>query len=1135
MKWRRWKFAWIMVAFFCQTVCARAQQVPPVADRLDAIRGEMRRLVDDQTDDPNLARRLEAEWDAALTSTGNQLDPEGQYQLATRQRFQRECATVEAWLAEPSSATAAMKNAWQERLRRLRESWQDGTVYLASSEETLVQWLHAAKRPLPSAPARQDGRTLVQLEVGELTQPTVLALSSYDATAWSLEVPPDSRIEAILLLNHADVLQCEASVPIFRRQGGYRHLSPEANRHTASLIEYETGRQVDVLIPIFAADRLHVLGPSDASWTRAMVMRQVLQLKNDIRIHRNRDFFDSHTDLQFPGMIVDERGFTRSNQAAIFDLTGPVSIQHLPAGASLWNHVILKETQSFALLHAGSLSEWSEDSERWILLPGPSQHFGGTVFRALCADTRRQRLVLLDTDGVLFSYDPATRKWTVLRRGLQNVVAITYDAENDSLVGVQQSEQPVFGHAATQETIILGLDPTTGEIQYQQETNCTQSLSGPYRRVASELSVTDDYLIAVQPPGGAPDHWPPRSKIYVLHRKSGELLYEYMPPPIAGQDIRSGSFNKPNHPTRYAAFQERLQIARMGVQKLRTSDSSLATDLAKRLNAAASPVDFASIDPEQPTLYWLYTYAGASPTVKIDKHPGPVIVAVSSFGVDRWHLDVDDEVNLQQLLFVGGDHPEIRGLPAGVPFQERNFSEEEQQENNARQPDHLQSVVEKLAGRRVTQTVDLRRNAGRSVISISPQNGDLAVAAVLKELNEIIRITTQRRQRDLRLPESFRFAYLYQGDLPMLESRGEPVVVECNFKGPILQTAGVLEPSAAIQSVVRTGPLAYLASDLELGLVRLEALDGLLHASPVAPAMDTDRLHGMMLDPSRDQLMGFSSRGLHVRTRGQWKTVRTYGRPWFATCRDSERDLVYGVVRENQEIVAIDHMAMNGRTVEIRKLPVPIPCSYAPNRRTGFAFCDGNFVILVLRKQGGRDADSNQVYVLDRETLKILHQGSFRPHFEYQRYTDAEFSRLWDQLTVTDEIAVGAATRALISGLADSSERIKQRLGIAESIPRAEVDRLVLQLDAERFVQREQAQQTLRERAKPHADYLRQLLEEKLQPVVDASQQEPRRALSAEQRSRLQMLLALWQDSTVRVERAQKILERIEVELANRP
>lgn len=1070
-----------------------------------------------QADSPALAEKLRHELQDALDAVEDKLDPAGRFRAKADARHRGAVAKIRAMLDRMIDESPSDLVALNDRLRRLDEAWNDGSIFLESSEQPLVQWLHASHLEEQASNVRTDGRQELEITVKDIGRPSIIVLSSSNATAWKIRVEESAQVATVLLFSHADILDSDQPLLIYRRQGYGRQLTSEAESYLNARIAFEVGQPVDLLLPIFEHDNAIELSTENADWTRAYLHGQLQNLAFDVRSIMNARFAASNSDLRFSGLLMENEGYARTTSYADFSLRGPVPATAKPTGISLWNYVSLDRDRAFGLVHAGNLAKWSPQTTSWSPLSMPSQMFGGTVFHSVCWDSKRQRLLLVDSQGWLFAFAPEESQWTVVRKGLQGLVCIAYRKSDDSVIGLRQHENRGLGQQDGHEVSLVYLDPL-GNVTREVRTDCEASIQSPHERAANELTLSDQYLIAVQPPTGGMAHGPARSVIRVFDLDSGTLLYDYMLPNLEGFEHPQSDQPKSTDATRYAAVVERLQVAERAVAELQQDHGDAFEQLTTLLESLRDSATFRKRVPNKPSVHWLRTYYDPVPTIRVTDKSGPLVVALSSFDVNEWQLEIGDGVNLKEVLFVGGQIPEIRGLPPGIPIRIHSEKDVEEQDRQvARQPSYLKSVIENMVDGPLASEFDLRMMSARNVVTIGSGDGDWSAQQVLDELNDVIRRAT-RLSHENALPETFRFAYLYTGQLPGLgAAHGPPYAVECNFRGPILQTARTVDADFSPTSIgmLKTGQ--FVVGTRESGLHRLtRKTDGLvveaMEAAPIQHAVSE-----IMYDPKTEQLFCLSPRGLHIQQKGSWQTRAHHAAHAEAWCRDNAKRSFHALIRNNRQFVEVHEVSDTGATVRKRKLPVPIACDYNAYGRLFFAFCDSQHIIVVMRNGMPRDGEANRVYVLDMDSLRIVYDGSFAPHVEREDLSEREFEILWEQLATAEESGATSVMWTLVGGLADSAKRIKARLGIVDVISREEIDALVDQLDDDSFAARDEAYQTLSQSGKSHAAYLQAL---------------PRDDLSAEQVARIEGLVGIWQDSSVRTQRATEVLKMIELQRA---
>ena len=215
----------------------------------------------------------------------------------------------------------------------------------------------------------------------------------------------------------------------------------------------------------------------------------------------------------------------------------------------------------------------------------PTQWETGNFLRSITYDSKRHRLLATDRTGKsLFAFDIGDSEWSLIRNNLRDGIGVIYDANKDAIVILCQ-RRVVGSNANEQKTWLTYLD-SAGKQTSELPLECDQPLSTYLSRAANELTLTEKYLIAVQPPASN-QRIPAEAIIRVFDLATGEKLYDHMMEPEKG--VAKYTAIPPNiKPTRYAVYREQIEAIGEQINKISKQDAEVARKFDERLATTLS-------------------------------------------------------------------------------------------------------------------------------------------------------------------------------------------------------------------------------------------------------------------------------------------------------------------------------------------------------------------------------------------------------------------------------------------------------------------------------------------------------------------------------------------------------------------
>lgn len=1026
----------------------------------------------------------------------------------------------------PKNSSSRIAERLTGRLTDLEESWKDGTAFVPESDTPIVHWLHAVDPALAPTASKSHSDGLgahletTTLALDELNRPTFLVLTSDVATRWKL-IGDSSNVQAVLVYGRANEFECTDSRLVFRlnAMGAMENAIDAYSRS----IETQLGRTADLLLRIRRNDQTIQLGPRHKNWTRAYVMGRLHKLSRDVQTQANAAFATSESELRFPAFTVVTESFRRFSFLTEFDLNGPTSNARRPMtmvvgrrreeiGINMWNHTAVGDDE-YALIQHGQLAKRGASDSEWVVLPTAPGH-AGQAFRSITHDRKRNRLVALDAKGGLFALELAKSKWTFLRDGAKDLFGLAYQSSSDLIVAIRQS--PGAGPGREKDTWVVYLD-ASGKEQRKTKSDLSDSIQNVVERTYNEFALTEDYLIATQPPATS-RRKPIRSVIRVIDLKSGDVQYDHMLPATNSTE----SHNLAGNGITYAIYKQKFRDTRNGIERAKQFDREAGARLEKRLDELSDPIAYANRPRDEPVIYWMRTFRENAPLIRVTDKSGPIILAVSSFVLPEWRFELDEGVNVKEVIFVGLNPPKYTGLPGNVKV----TNSTEDLRGNERQPSYQKSIIKELVAKTnkpvFASELDLSSSDHLPRVVVGPANTNEAIGHAITALDELS-LAAGNLNSNAKVSEDFRFAYYYQraGD-----NGTSLCVAECNFRGPILQTQRRLPPGVparSLSAVAYAGRRHFVAGFAEAQIGELRLTDTQVDVASASNEPKANTRH-LMFDNSTNRLLciGHDKNGLalHIRNGGKsdaWTSVAIDSFPSnlarrVAWCHDANRQRLFAIVRKQFDITEIHEVSESGKVIRKSQLPVPIAGNLYPAGDLFSAYCDSKNIIIVMRSADRKDLEGSAVQVLDIESLATVYKGDFRPHLVYEEMSESRFLSLWERTATATKDEMEAIKWQFVAGGESTAKQIKRIMGDLDGVPREEVDMLVKQLDANTYAERKSAFEMLLRTARKHAEYLGDLSKDEL---------------SAEQRYRIGLLLEKWTDGSNRRAFASEILEQI--------
>ena len=1013
---RKIRLDWAIALLVCWTGCGSDElsSNDPSSDpsslktQLEDVQSQIEKLED--SGEAELAQELRRSLKKALADVKTRAAPAATYKTLQQVEFEHSAAEVRQLLQDlPGGPDGVLAVEYSNHLTRLESGMQEGSIHMLPDASPIVHWIHCHNE-------LRDASRTVEIDLDIEARPNILVLSSLQHTTWILNQSPASQVEAVLLLSETDELQTRKPVLRFHRVRPIRNLDHTTREIVSNYIAHQVGKRPTSILQVDPTESVVRLAATREDWVRAYVFGEIQALKEEVRKLINNQFARRHREIRFSALTTTKQDRGRSRAEAEFTLRGPNLPSQRPVGGSYWNLTKTADDTVYSL-HRHGLHRKSESS-KWIPISRPSTIRDNTRFLALTYDGKRDRLLLLDHDHMIHKMDCVSGDWKTVAL-VDDAVAMKW-TPSDELVVITQSPENVQETRFRTELCFLNSDC---EPIRKITTTCSTRMLGRYESSSNELSLRDDFLLAVQPASGVQHHSPNRTVIRAIDLRNGKLRYEYQVRPINTDTVQPvRSWLRHGDDTRLVVFRERLRAARVSVLRIGVDHSDQSVHFEKRIADLQNPIQFFASQTSQPSVQWIRTYSRTPPLVRISDKSRPLTLAISSFNAHEWRVEIENGVELQKVILTcDAIVPAIRGLPSNIDVvvHSRNDVPKSDLAIN-RQPFYLRSVIQKLARSEIAceMDLDLLKN---NEFTIGPENGDWVVQQSLEELDQVI-LSSNHLSQAGNLPEDFRFFYRYFGEGPStMATEGRYAThhfVECDYRGPILNTFWGPDP-------IRDIPEDQLMHDARSARVfRIE--DDELHIG------DAD---------------GWSSRKLPMISAEAW-------------CFDSRQQRFQAIVRKGRQLVEVCEVSDAGAILRQRTLPVPIPCGYSPSRRTCSIFGDTRHLIIVLQSPPHIKSKHNNVYVLDLADLSIVYQGPFKPHLVYEPVDEQLFQSLWATLADAEPRRSQQAIMRLAAGLADSSDKIEQKLGL-QTMSAEEAWSYIRQLDADKFVARDAAYQAL--------------------------------------------------------------------------
>ena len=1070
---------------------------PTLSDRLETIESRLETL---KPKDRESFRQLEQELNQSLSKIESQLDPRATEHASQQALFARRVAKARQEIAYlPGGETNLLARDFSARLNRLESAMADGTIHVRPSDDSIGQWLHVQSESSVETPT-------ADVRVGVESRPVILVLSSNEPIHWKLASTEKTHVEAVVLLGMTVDFQCEEDILVFRRNLPVGSLVQATREYVSNFIEHQVGKRPTSILQVFETSEPIEIGPSNRDWVRAHVSGELDKLVGHIRRRINETFAKECDDLRFDSLTAVRDSRSRSRSRARFTLRGPQNESLQPLGGSYWNYVETNNGTAYSL-HRHGLYVRKGDTWKQVRLPDSLR--GTMTAVSLTYDAKRDRLLLLVRNAKLYAMDCESSKWTPLCR-IQDAIAIKWSSE-DEIVVIRQSPRDA---EETDYRVALAFLNAAGETIRQLDSNCTSRVQNAYES-ANELTVTDDFLIAVQTFAGVPHHNPRQTMIRVFNLSDARLRYEYaVRSPGTTTQFASQDLLRQGDKTRFAILQQRLRTARASLREAGGGVAAGHTELTRQLEQLSDPLAFATAPQSEPRVHWVRTFSTRPwPDLGITDKSAAVTLAISTFADSSLRVKVAEGVNLRKVILVCDEVvPPLEGLPDDVEIVAHARADAKPEDiARYRQPSYQRNIIEQLAGSEITteRELDIARRHPAAIV-VGPTDGDWVVQQVLRGLDEFI-LSANRQTQTHDLPEGFRFASPYFGQLLTTTLPFTPsYITVCDYRGPILQSCFLLDDNVRPTVVARNGDRSFIACDATAGLVDIVAEDSALNVTTILGGPKYE-IQSLMFDVKNARLFCIAGGKLHVRSNNEWTSHDLAAVPTETWCYNDTTDQFHAIIRQGPQLTEVHDIAPSGATLRKRVLPVPIPCQLDPRRRPCTAYCSAEHLIIVLQSADSHESADSKVLVLRLDDLSVVHEGPFEPHPRYESIDEELFERLWNMLGNNNDVAqVDFAIRRLIAGFDDTVSRIRPRVGM-QAMTSEELNSHIVRLDADTFAERDAAHQALAGSVLSVQTQLRDALSN--------------RELSSEQRARLRYLIRSADDP--RVQRGADVLERI--------
>ncbi|MEX2185618.1 MAG: HEAT repeat domain-containing protein [Pirellulales bacterium] len=709
-------------------------------------------------------------------------------------------------------------------------------------------------------------------------------------------------------------------------------------------------------------------------------------------------------------------------------------------------------------------------------------------FWKMVIDPVRRRLILTPRDGrnkPLAAYDIATNKWSVLQEKFSEVSCLTYVEALDAMFAIPSSGNdpnlPQSGTPKPRDTI-LKLD-ASGKVLKEIRTSSPMDL-GDSGLGSTQVVYVDDLLVVLGRPAARPE---PRSTgmMYVVDPQTGDVLYSgrqelqrATPRPQAERKVVAVALpiRDPRGGVSVRGILAALNRAESEANRLRTADEtakaeqleselkSLRLQLAGRKDAEASG---------KAELHAVGYHASQHCTVHVTDTSHPIVLALMAYQPTKWTVTADPGVNLQRVIVSGYHRQTLASAPAGVPtdvsshddgqpyFYFTGFTDRES-------PRHQAGLREK-AGMDFSTFVGAEVYETQSVV-IGRENVAWQLQRVARKIESLTaELDVRERTTALEALEALTFTNIYPGDVA--EGPGGPrgagggnQIATYTLRGPILETVKAI-PTSGGEPFFDKSDGAWYEWRGNRELVRFAPGAA---AETIPFGADVPRLswpHGLAFDTKRRRfvLNSFGGGG-HVYAydivNNKWSVLRSPGVGISALTYSAERDLLY--VFNNEQGDTISTYSPDGARIGFVKLSADVTRGGGlgrPDDATRIKTV-GRFVAIITPgsiSQDGRRRRLPRIALADPETGEVLYRGVMRPQAAARKISAEQLDALWTELLDADKDAADALVWKIAAGRGRAIEYLSERIGKTAPPDAAEVDKLVAELDSDKFESRQQA------------------------------------------------------------------------------
>jgi hypothetical protein len=730
----------------------------------------------------------------------------------------------------------------------------------------------------------------------------------------------------------------------------------------------------------------------------------------------------------------------------------------------------------------------------------------------LAYDSQRKRLVFPSRDRKpdLFALDVEKVQWSRLGASQSRLGALAYDAQNDVFYGVPLLDQYRFRHGHEQSVRHLERIKADGSGAERLE------LSEPILPFwgdhgGIQLRLVDGKLVIVVPPVFEADGRTV-SRLYVINPTNGSVEYSGVARVHDGNGkSQQKATSVPNGIL--AEFDRKVGDVNNAIVALKQKNLKEPADsLVKGLEDIQAVVrgiaeDELTLDPE---LHMLGTHSGDGVRVHVTQTNRPVVLALTSYNLATWKLQIAPDVQLVKVIAAGYHRQKVEGVPDGIPVEtyssdERNGGFDIDEEDDPELPRAINRLRE-LTKLELSTFLVTREHGS---VEVGPGNFAWQLKRGLARLDGLLDKAGEHivTGRDAEIAD-LRFTGLWseqQPDprVPQIRRQGDVYLAEFTARGPIFSTMRKLITRVPRVATSTDGTHVFaLAGN---GLTRINPKTGGTSNIPLGEKMPPfSHTRDLAFDSRRGRVLVATLGGegflyAYDVEKKTWSASSLGGLDLDGLAWSPDQDALFGLMRDHgDERPKLVRLTAHGVALESIRLERAIP-ELAQHRGSAQLHAAGKYLILQASPDwhDPRSTAQTGLYVIDPKDGSFLHSGVAEPHAGHEDFTPQQLTELWQQLREARDDDADRLTWRLAAGGEQTVRFLSDVvLPAGMDFDQDAAQELIEQLADVDFKKRENAQSKLAQLGSITEPLLRKALQ----------------GANAEVRRRITALLQAWQD-----------------------